>query len=127
RSGDARHIVPSAAYDQRAAALDKPEGIFMMHVDAPMDHYMPAASTRGRSTTEPRLIRWLLTGGVLLFLGLFLVVPLLAVFIQAFAGGLKTYLAAVTEPAAVSAIKLTLLTAVVSVVSNTVFGVVAAW
>lgn len=82
---------------------------------------------RSRSTTEPRLVRWLLTGGVLLFLGLFLVVPLLAVFSQALAGGLTTYLVAVTEPAAVSAIKLTLLTAAVSVTLNTVFGVVAAW
>jgi len=80
-----------------------------------------------QATTEPRLVRWLLTGTALGFLGLFLLVPLLAVFVQAFASGLGTYAAAIIEPAALSAVKLTLITAGASVTLNTVFGVAAAW
>lgn len=98
-----------------------------MNSDAQSYQHAPTVSGNGRSSTEPRLVRWLLIGSVLLFLALFLVVPLVAVFSQALAGGLGPFLGAVTEPAAVSAIKLTLLTAVVSVSLNTIFGVVAAW
>ena len=79
------------------------------------------------STTESRLVRWLLIGCALGFLGLFLLVPLLAVFTQAFASGLDTYFAAIIEPDALAAIRLTLITAVASIVLNTVFGVTAAW
>lgn len=84
---------------------------------------LPIEST----TTEPRIVQWVLTAAALVFLGLFLLVPLLAVFVQALASGLGTYLAAVTEPAAIAAVRLTLLTAVVSVTLNTVFGIVAGW
>lgn len=80
-----------------------------------------------RATTEPPLVRWLLIAAALSFVGLFLVLPLTAVFVEALRSGVQTYWDAISEPAARSAIRLTLLTAVVSVVLNTVFGIAAAW
>jgi sulfate transport system permease protein len=76
---------------------------------------------------EPTLVRWLLIGTALLFLALFLVAPLASVFAQAFASGVRPYLDAIRDPEAVSAIRLTLLTAAIAVPLNLVFGVVAAW
>ena len=72
--------------------------------------------------TEPALVRWVLTTLALLFLGLFLVLPLATVFIEAFAGGASAYLAAVTDPDAVAALRLTLLAAAIAVPANLVFG-----
>jgi sulfate transport system permease protein len=63
----------------------------------------------------------------LAFLGLFIVLPLLLVFLQAFARGWDAYVEALTEPDAVSAIQLTLITAAISVPLNLVFGLVASW
>ncbi len=80
-----------------------------------------------KGLTEPVAVRWLLTGGALLFLGLFLLVPLAALFGQALEKGVAAYLAAIREPDAISAIRLTLLTAAISVPLNLVFGVAAAW
>ena len=77
--------------------------------------------------TEPAPVRWLLTGIALLFLGLFLFVPLAAVFSQALEKGWETYLTALREPDALSAIRLTLLTAAVAVPLNLLFGLTAAW
>ena len=63
----------------------------------------------------------------LLFLTAFLFVPLAAVFTEAFAEGFDAYLQAVAEPEAWNAIRLTLVTALVVVPLNLVFGVAAAW
>jgi sulfate transport system permease protein len=71
--------------------------------------------------------RWLLIGVALLFLMLFLVLPLLIVFAQALSKGLGVYLAAVADPNAWAAVKLTLTVAAVAVPCNLVFGVAAAW
>ncbi len=84
-------------------------------------------SNRRNALTEPAPVRWLLTGIALLFLGLFLFVPLAAVFSQALEKGWETYLAALREPDALSAIRLTLLTAAVAVPLNLLFGLTAAW
>ena len=72
-------------------------------------------------------MRWLLIGVALLFLGLFLVVPLAAVFAEAFAKGVGFYLHTFDDANTLSAIKLTFLTAAISVPLNCVFGVAAAW
>ena len=72
-------------------------------------------------------VRWLLIGIALGFLGLSLVVPLAAVFTQAFAKGLDVYLEAIREPVALAAVRLTLLVAAIVVPVNTLFGVAAAW
>ena len=71
--------------------------------------------------------RRLLIGCALTFMALFLLIPLLTVFAQALAKGVAAYYTAITEPAALSAIKLTLTVAAISVPLNLVFGVAAAW
>jgi len=80
-----------------------------------------------RATTEPRFIRWSLIAVALAFLGLFVGLPLTAVFVSAFSKGWATYLEAVTEPMALEAIKLTFIAAGIAVPLNLVFGVAAAW
>jgi sulfate transport system permease protein len=81
----------------------------------------------GDATGEPAWVRRLLIGVALGFLTLFLFVPLAAVFVEALKKGLDVYWAAITEPDALSAIRLTLIAAAISVPLNLVFGVAAAW
>jgi len=76
---------------------------------------------------DPPLVRWGLTLLALLALGMFIVLPLVAVFVQAFEKGVPAYLAAIREPDTLSAIRLSLLAAGISVPLNVVFGVTAAW
>jgi sulfate transport system permease protein len=83
-----------------------------------------AEASQGRRARAGRL---LLIVVALLFLGLFLALPLLVVFVQALAKGVSTYIVAISDPVAWSAIKLTLLVAAVAVPCNLVFGVAAAW
>jgi len=82
---------------------------------------------RPRVLTEPVGVRLLLVGIAVIFLLLFLVVPVVVVFTEAFRKGVGTYFASFTNPDALSAIKLTLTTAAISVVLNLLFGVAAAW
>lgn len=84
-------------------------------------------TTRSRATTEPPLVRFLLAVAALTFIGLFLVAPLVAVFSQALADGVGVYLKSLKEPDALASIRLTLLTAVIAVPLNLVFGVAASW
>jgi sulfate transport system permease protein len=79
------------------------------------------------ATDEPVWVRWLLVGISVTFLSLFLFVPLAAVFAEAFRKGLGVYLASFRDPHALAAIRLTLLTAAVSVPASLVFGLSAAW
>lgn len=95
-------------------------------MSAPARTYV-AHTTAQRAQTEPAAVRWLLTGVALAFLALFLFLPLAAVFGQAFEKGLLVYLEALKEPDTLAAIRLTLMTAAVSVPLNLVFGVTAAW
>ncbi|MEA3197638.1 MAG: sulfate/thiosulfate transport system permease protein [Gammaproteobacteria bacterium] len=87
---------------------------------------MAAAEARipGR---RPASIRVPLIAVALLFLGLFLVLPLLVVFVQALSKGVGAYVAAISDPVAWAAIKLTLLVAAIAVPFNLVFGTAAAW
>ena len=87
----------------------------------------PIGAPRAKATTEPRLVRWLLTSAAFGFLILVLVIPLVSVFAQALAKGLPVYLEAIHEPDALSAARLTLLIAAIAVPANLVFGVAAAW
>jgi sulfate transport system permease protein len=80
-----------------------------------------------RATREPFAVKLALTVLAVGFLGLFLVVPLVAVFAQALEKGWTAYASALTEPMALSALSLTLLTAGIAVPLNLVFGVAAAW
>ena len=77
--------------------------------------------------TEPRPLQWLLIGIALLFLAVMLVIPLTAVFAEALKGGWRLYLTSLSDPEALSAIKLTLMTAAIVVPVNAVLGVAMAW
>jgi sulfate transport system permease protein len=77
--------------------------------------------------TEPRAVRIAIIGAAVTFLGIFVVLPLIVVFAQAFSRGISAYVTALGNPEALSAIRLTLLIAAISVGLNLVFGLVAAW
>lgn len=89
-----------------------------------------AFSTRSestRATTESPTVRWILTGTALLFLGVFIFMPLAVVFVEAFRKGVAAYWDGLTQPDALSAIKLTFIAAGIAVPLNVIFGVAAAW
>jgi sulfate transport system permease protein len=77
--------------------------------------------------SEPFLAKWVLIGTALLFLGFFLFLPLVAIFVQAFEAGATGYWTAITEAEALSAFTLTMIAASVAVPLNLTFGVAAAW
>jgi len=85
------------------------------------------SSGRRRALTEPAWVRGLLIAAALVFLLLFLMLPLAAVFAQALEKGIGAYLHALGERDALAAIRLTLLTAVIVVPFNAAFGIAAAW
>jgi sulfate transport system permease protein len=78
-------------------------------------------------TTERLPVRVLLIAAAVVFLVLFLLLPLAAVFVEALRAGLGTYFTSVIEPDALAAIKLTLLVAAIAVPANVVFGLAASW
>jgi sulfate/thiosulfate transport system permease protein len=80
-----------------------------------------------RPTSETRPVRFLLTLLVVAWLGLFLILPLLSVFAEALRQGLDAYLAALVDPDALAAMRLTLLVAAIAVPANVAFGLCAAW
>ncbi|HEX4076094.1 MAG TPA: sulfate ABC transporter permease subunit CysW [Candidatus Acidoferrales bacterium] len=80
-----------------------------------------------RATSEPAVVRWILIGMALLFLAVFLFLPLGVVFCTALGDGLRVYLRTFRDPDTESAIRLTLLAAGIAVPLNMVFGVAAAW
>jgi sulfate transport system permease protein len=83
--------------------------------------------TLTRASVDPAPVRVLLILITLVFLALFLLAPLAAVFVQALDKGWSAYLAALREPMALAALQLTLLAAGVAVPLNLLFGVAAAW
>jgi sulfate transport system permease protein len=87
----------------------------------------PKSASAHEIRTEPFLVRWTLITIAILFLTIFVVLPLVVVFTEAFSRGISAYLAALSEPEALSAIRLTLTVAAISVGLNLVFGVIAAW
>lgn len=84
-------------------------------------------SSASRATTESPLVRCSLITIAALFLGIFLFLPLAVVFSSALAKGFSVYLAALREPDALAAIRLTLLAAAIAVPANMIFGLAAAW
>ena len=85
------------------------------------------AVERPQALRDPDWVRWSLTAVAVGFIVLFLCLPLGIVIIEAFSKGWQTYWSALTQPDAQAAMQLTLLTALVTVPLNTVFGVAAAW
>jgi sulfate transport system permease protein len=90
-------------------------------------HVRPAATPVRQAIAPPTWVKWSMITITLVFLGFFLVVPLAAVFTEALRKGFGAYLASLREPAALSAIKLTLLTTAIAIPLNVVFGLAAAW
>jgi sulfate transport system permease protein len=86
-----------------------------------------AAKASHDPRNEPRVVRIILITLAIGFLSIFVVLPLVVVFAQAFAKGVGAYLAGLAEPEALSAIWLTLMVAATSVGVNLLFGLVAAW
>jgi sulfate/thiosulfate transport system permease protein len=80
-----------------------------------------------KATEESKLVKWSLILVALAFLTLFLILPLITVFISAFEKGWEVYVASITDPDALAAIKLTFLVAAIVIPLNAIFGVTAAW
>jgi sulfate transport system permease protein len=95
----------------------------------PITIQAPAVPARSYAalTTEPWWVRGLLIGTTLAFLGVFLFLPLVAVFSQALGKGFVAYCRALVDPDALAAIRLTLLTAAVAVPASAAVGLAAAW
>ncbi|MDY0011892.1 MAG: sulfate ABC transporter permease subunit CysW [Rhodocyclaceae bacterium] len=79
------------------------------------------------ATREAPVVKWAILGVSLSFFAVFLLLPLVAVFVEALRKGLETYWLALLEPDALAAVRLTLLAAAIAVPLNLVFGVSAAW
>src|SRR5690242_16734256 len=82
---------------------------------------------RRTALAEPRVVRWSLAIAAFLFLGLVLVLPIAAVFVEAFRKGMDAYVRAVRDPETRAAIELTALTTAIVVPANTIFAIAAAW
>ena len=83
--------------------------------------------TPATGSRDPAFVKWTLIAVTVLFLLLFLAVPLAAIFTEALRKGFGAYLASFRDPAALDAIKLTLLVSAIAVPLNVVFGLAAAW
>jgi len=90
-------------------------------------HWGIAATKSRRGSDEPAWVKAALTGIALLFVLMFLLLPLANVFAQALAKGLGPYFKSITDADTLAAIQLTLLVAVICVPLNFVFGLAAAW
>lgn len=97
----------------------------LAHADAGLS--VTAVACADHPSRRPKLGRLVLIAFALLFFGLFLLLPLLAIFAQALSKGVSAYLDALNDPMAWAAIKLTLLIASIAVPLNLVFGATAAW
>jgi sulfate transport system permease protein len=86
-----------------------------------------SAQRGGASISEPRWVRAVLVSVALLFLGIFLLLPLIVVFTEAFKKGFEVYFHSIREPDAAAAIQLTLTAAAIAVPLNLFFGIAAAW
>jgi sulfate transport system permease protein len=96
---------------------------------ATMSQARPAVinPARARRLTEPPLVRAILMFVAFAFLAVGLVVPLVAVFVEAFANGVQAYVDAVREPDAMAALRLTAIAAALAVPANLLFGICAGW
>lgn len=91
------------------------------------DHALAQPVAWRQPTTETRPVRTILIVTALAFLGLFLLFPLLVVFVEAFRKGFTAFVGSLGDPDTLAAIKLTLLVAAIAVPANLAFGIAAAW
>jgi sulfate transport system permease protein len=92
-----------------------------------VDALQPATVHARAATGETIAVRVALIAVALIFFALLVFLPLVVVFLEAFQTGLQGFFAAITNPDALSAIRLTLIVAAISVSANLVFGIAAAW
>ncbi|MUG46373.1 sulfate ABC transporter permease subunit CysW [Paenibacillus woosongensis] len=85
------------------------------------------STVRQRKVNESSAVKWILIGAAVLVLLWLIVLPLVVVLSEALKKGWEVYIEAIRDPDALSALKLTLLVAVITVPLNTIFGVAAAW
>jgi sulfate transport system permease protein len=106
--------------------MERAEGGSLM---ATVSHSLPGTinPARARRLTEPTPVKWLLMLTAFAFLAVGLVIPLVAVFVEAFANGVQAYVDAIREPDAFAALRLTVIAAAFAVPANLVFGVCAGW
>jgi len=78
-------------------------------------------------STESAVVKWILIAVALLYLGVFLLLPLACVFANALSKGIHAYLQAVSEPDALAAMRLTIFAALIAVPLNVIFGLAASW
>ncbi|MGV7115682.1 sulfate ABC transporter permease subunit CysW [Paenibacillus kyungheensis] len=90
-------------------------------------HLSHTSADRPRHINESGIVRWTLISIALLFLGLMVVLPLVCIFIEAFKKGWSVYEASITDSDALSALRLTLVVALIAVPLNTIFGIAATW
>jgi sulfate transport system permease protein len=86
-----------------------------------------AVARRALPLSEPAAVRGVLIAIAMSFLVLFLILPLIVVFSEALREGFRAYAAAISEPESIAAIRLTVLTALIVVPLNVIFGIAAAW
>src|SRR5690606_26038780 len=123
----ASRVLPFEFRPQSLTALRAGARAAVLEVTLMSEAALAIARDRDDARCEPRWVRALLIGLSIVFLTVFIVLPLTIVFAEAFAKGGQVYFAALAEPEAVSAIKLTLTVAPISVGLNLVFGLIAAW
>lgn len=110
------------------SAADPPAPPHILATEGPPAHAgARPARHPGPTNTEPKAVRIAIITLALAFLGLFIALPLVSVFYEAFKRGWLAYVSALAEPDALSAIRLTLLVAIISVIANVTFGLIAAW
>lgn len=85
------------------------------------------SNNRTAQSSDSKIVQYILTTLALAFFTVMLIIPLISVFIKAFEQGSKVYFAAISDPMALKAVKLTLETIAVVVPVNTAFGLIAAW
>ncbi|AFS79621.1 sulfate ABC transporter permease protein CysW [Gottschalkia acidurici 9a] len=78
-------------------------------------------------TKESKLVQWILVSIALIYVGLILVIPLVAVFSKALQNGVLVYIDSIKDVMTIKALRLSLITILISVPLNTIFGVIAAW
>ncbi len=87
----------------------------------------PQREPKRPGTADPPMVRIALIAIALVFLALFLFIPVIAVFAEALQKGIGAYFAAIADPEARAAIRLTLMTAAIAVPLNVTFGIAASW
>ena len=112
---------------QATADLTRPRPTPAFGDSARLRRARQPVSARDDLRTEPGPIRFVIIAIAVVFLSVFVVLPLVVVFAQAFSKGVGAYFAALSDPEALAAIRLTLWVAAISVALNLVFGMIAAW